>query len=78
MPRFVLPLFKNISKSTWIGLKGDHCAVSMSPAVENTLSHGPEERSGYLQLSACHHNNGFNSRDAGSSLLTHPHFHYLQ
>ena len=51
---------KNISKSTWIGLKKDLCAASMSPAIDNTLSHGTEvagipkinidtvERSGYL------------------------------
>ena len=73
--------FKIISKSTWIGLKEDLCVVSVSPAVENTLSHGTEvadipkinidtiERSGYLWLLACHHNNGFSSRDAGSYLL---------
>jgi hypothetical protein len=55
----------------------------MSPAVENVFSHGTEvagipkmaknvdtvERSWYLQLLACHHSNGFNSRDAWSSLL---------
>ena len=34
--------FKIISKSTWIGLKEDLCVVSMSPAVENTLSHDTE------------------------------------
>ena len=55
-------VFKNISKSTWIAVKEDLCAVSMLPVVENTLSHGTEvhvagiakinidtvERSGYL------------------------------
>ena len=52
--------FKIISQSTWIGLKENLCVVSMSPTVENTLSHGTEvadipkinidtvERSGYL------------------------------
>jgi hypothetical protein len=30
--------FKNISKSTWNRFKEDLCAVSMSPAVENTRS----------------------------------------
>ena len=29
--------FKNISKSTWIGLEENLCGVSMSPAVENNL-----------------------------------------
>ena len=73
--------FKIISKSIWNELKEDLCVVSVSPAVENTLSHGTEvadipqinidrvERSGYLRLLACHHNNGFNSRGAGFSLL---------
>jgi hypothetical protein len=70
-------------KTAWIGLKDDPCVVSMSPAVENVFSHGTEvagipkmaknvdtvERSWYLQLLACHHSNGFNSRDAWSSLL---------
>ena len=70
-------------KSAWIGFKEDLCVVSMSPAVENIFSHGKEvagipkmaknvdtvEGSWYLQLLACHHSNGFNSRDAGSSLL---------
>ena len=52
--------YKIISKSTWIGLEENLCVVSMSPAVENTLSHGTEvagipkinidtvERSGHL------------------------------
>ena len=34
--------YKIISKSTWIGLEENLCVVSMSPAVENTLSHGTE------------------------------------
>ena len=34
--------FKNISKSTWIGLKEDIYVVSMPPAFENTLSRGTE------------------------------------
>ena len=35
---------KNISKSTWIDVivKEDLCALSMSPVVENTLSHGTD------------------------------------
>jgi len=71
--------FKKISKSTWVGLKENICVVSMSAAVENTFSIGTEvavilpknidtvERCGFLL--ARHHINGFNSRDADSSLL---------
>ena len=35
-------MVRNPGFAPWIGLKEDLCAVSMSPAIENTLSNGTE------------------------------------